>query len=321
VLKKLAPRSNDTVTLLSDAHGDFNGFRQQASFGGRFIDVSLSKEKSLLYTFGKEEGPLYGAPLFLPVYYHMDKKHKLYYISHVAFQLLAIPPRIGKLPAGATGQQAVKNKFLHDLGSLGFNAAMVIEDGYEVEAFESARTLADFMPMIEHHNTMAAKAVLGQFMDLATSSTGRLAGEQSDIFIMGIVAILHDIEKLFNNWVIPQLIDFDFGSRSYPKLRARAFTDSDQQALREVFLQIMTAGANHCSPEFIAKLERKMAGMMDIKDLDYDKIEADMIAKAEQQQEMLNDQQKALTQARAQGGNPNRNPTGGKPGVGKEGNN
>jgi hypothetical protein len=300
VLQKLAWRDNDTVTLIVDDHGDFNGFRQRVHFNGTFIDETFPIEKSLLYTFGKEENPLYGTPLFLPVYYHMDKKHKLYYISHIAYQLLAVPPRVGKVPAGT--DKDVRMKFLSDLSSLGFNTAMVCPPEFEVDAFESKRTLADFIPLIEHHNMMATKAVLAQFMDLSRSSTGRLAGEQQDIFVMSIIQVLKDIEKLYNNWVIPQLIDFNFGTKVYPKLRARPFTDADQEALRDLFKSLMTAGTTHASPEFMTAIEKKMSSQLDM-NLNYDEI-------AQKQLQRFEDTQKAqLNPGGASGGFKNTDPT------------
>jgi hypothetical protein len=318
ILQKLAYRDNDTVTLLSDDHGDYAGFRQRVHFSGRYIDVTLGAEKSLIYTFGKEDSPLYGNPLFLPVYYHTDKKHKLYYISHIAYQQLALPARVGKAPAGTP--DPVREKFLSDLASLGFNAAMTVPVGFEVDPFESKRSLADFIPLIDHHNAMSSKAVLGQFMDLSRSATGRLAGEQQDIFVMGIQQVLKSIEKLWNNWVIPQLVDFNFGTRSYPKLRARAFTDSDQEMLSEVFKEVMTSGANHASPEFLLAVEEKMAGQLEMRQLDYDKIASLQIERELEQRAILEAAHKVG------GGNTNTDPTQGPSGKskgdgsGKEGN-
>lgn len=288
ILKKLAFRENDTIHLLSDDHGDFNGMRQVAYFGGKHIDVTIPKDKCVLYTFGKEESPLYGSPLFLPVYYHMDKKHKLYYIAHVAYQQLAVPPRVGTVPGAYAQNKEVKDLFMKNLATLGFHAAMTMPEGFEIEAFESKRSLADFIPLLDHHNSMASRAVLGQFMELATSSGGKLAGVQGDMFVMGIVSILHDLETVFNNWIIPQIVDFNFKSKSYPKLRARAFTDTQQQSLATVFQAIMTSGANHCSPQFLAQLEKKMAGQLDIANaIDYDTVENEMIDNANAMREAL----------------------------------
>ena len=284
VLKKLAYRENDTVSLLVDDHGDFDGFRQQCYFSGRFVDVTIDKDKALLYSFAKADGGIYGAPLFLPVYYHLDKKHKLYYISHVAYQMLAIPPRIGKFPSGA--DDAVKKKFLKDLATLGFNSAMTIPDSFSIESFESRRHMADFIPLIDHHNQMAAKAILGQFMDLTKSATGKLAGEQEDVFVLSIVSILKDIEKLFNNWIIPQIVDFNFASRKYPKLRARAFTDTEQEAIAATFKEVVGATTLNCSPEFMVELEKKMAGQLDIKNIDYDMVEKRAVEEHDQDRKL-----------------------------------
>jgi hypothetical protein len=160
---------------------------------------------------------------------------------------------------------------------------------------------------------MAAKAVLGQFMDLTKSATGRLAGEQEDVFVLSIVSILKDIEKLFNNWVIPQIIDYNFPSRKYPKLRARAFTDTEQQAIADTFKQTVGAMTLNCSPEFMVQLERKMAGQLDIKNIDYDEVAKRTMEEYDQEQQMKVDSANAQLEATK---NPPQNSSGlpmGKP--------
>ena len=320
VIKKLAFRDNDTLSLITDDHGDFNGARQQVYFGGKLIDVVLEKEKVMLFVHGKEENQLYGAPVFLPVYYHYDKKHKLYYISHVAFQVLAIPPRIGTKPVGT--QQPAHDKFLSDLSTIGFNAAMVVPDGFKVEAFESRRSLADMMPLIDHHNQQMAQAVLANFIELKTSATGKLFAEGADLFILALQAVIRDIEDTFNLWLIPQLIDFNFGGRRYPKLRARPFTDKQQELLHSVFKEIMTSGAEKSSPQFLIEVERRMALGLGIDTIGYDDLAKKAVAEHELMQRLRREQASNLATARAAGGKPNTTGTRGgqSGGAGESGN-
>ena len=319
VLKKLAPRANDTVSLLVDDHGDFNGARQRTFFKGQYIDVTIEKEKSLLYVHGKEDNPLYGSPVFLPIYYHYNKKHKLYYISHIAFQMLAIPTRVGTVPAGTSKE--VRDAFLAALGSLGFKAAMNMPEGFSVEKFESTRSLADFMPLIDHHNVQMSKAVLGQFIDLEKSATGKLSAEQMDIFVLSLVSILNNIENVFNNWVIPQANSFNFSSKRFPKLRARPFTDKDKEVLTDIFKEIMTAGTEKVTPEFLLRLEKRMASQLNIKDINYAKIEPRVLKEHADRQAVDRERMNALTKARS-AGNPNSSGRQNAPGdgTGKEGN-
>jgi len=270
VLKKLAVRNNDTLNLLADFTGDFNGVHQRTVFEGRTIDVIIPREKCLHFVYGGEENQLYGSPVFLPIYYHYDKKHKLYYITHIAYQNLAVPGRVGTVGANATPE--TRDEFLRLLKSVGFNFALTIPDGWKVEPFESNRAIPDFITMIDHHDNQMSKSVLAHFIDLQRSGTGQLTQEQSDLFVLGLEAIIGHIEDAFNYWLIPQLIDFNFKSGVYPKLRARPFTDTQQKVLKETYEKVIAAGTQKTSSEFIVELEKQMAAMLNIDNLDYDQV-------------------------------------------------
>jgi hypothetical protein len=306
VVKKLALRQNDTVSLMVDATGDFNGFHQRAFFAGQMVNVIIPKEKSLLFVFGFEDNNLYGAPVFLPVYYHYDKKQKLYYISQVAYQNLAIPPRAVVTPSGQ-GMTPVTEKIMKEAATLGFNAVIRMPEGYEINPFESKRALADFLPLIDHHNNQMAKSVLGSFIDLTRSGTGKLTAEQADIFVLSLQATIADMEDTINYHLIPELIDDNFGTKRYPKLRARAFTDRQQEMVQSVFEKIMTAGADKDSPEFYVALEQSMADQLNLDGLDYTKIGPDFVKNKKDAQA------KALQPAQP----PNTNAGGGSPAAGR----
>ena len=77
-LKKLALRDAETVTILSDKD-ELRGLKQG--------EVIIPKEKTLLLTYNPSEDMFYGQSILRPVWYHWDKKHKLYYIAHVAAEV------------------------------------------------------------------------------------------------------------------------------------------------------------------------------------------------------------------------------------------
>jgi hypothetical protein len=201
---------------------------------------------------------------------------------------------------------ADKKSFLAKLAAMAFNSSIVVPEGWKIEAFESKRSLSDFTPLITHHDDEMAKAVLAQFINLSKSSTGGLSSEQSDMFILGLMSIIRNIENLFNWYCIPQLIDFNFNSKTYPKLRARPFTDKQQQVLTDVFKNVMTAGANHCTPEFLVALEQDMAGVLDIrKHIDYSKVGPEHVQMVKETQQLQNESARAMKEAQAAGGKPN----------------
>jgi len=95
--RKLAPRDAQTVKLLSDSHGGFNGAKQTAMFGSNLIDTVIPPEKCMLYTFQKEKHWLYGESILKTAFYHYDKKHKLLYISYKKAEIESLGLKILKI--------------------------------------------------------------------------------------------------------------------------------------------------------------------------------------------------------------------------------
>ena len=213
-----------------------------------------------------------GESAFYPVFYHYDKKHKLYAISHLAYQLNAVPVRIGKHPKSMRGEDLIT--FRNALSALGTSVAMTIPDTCEVEPFESGRRLTEFLYLLQHHDTEMRLAFLAQFMGLGTEGGGgsyALSQDQSNLFLMSLMGLLEDIAQVFNTQIIPQLIDWNFGTRKYPKLVFTPFSDAIRSAVMTTFSNLLQARFPQVSEEFILKLEQLVSEELGM-ELDYKEI-------------------------------------------------
>ncbi len=276
VIKKLALRPTETLTLKVDSKGDLIGVRQKTMFHGNTIDTVMPASKVLLYTYGKEEGPLVGESAFNAAHYHYDKKHKLYYIAHIAYSSAALPPKVGTIPNNR-GHGSPK-RFKEDLANLGgLNSAMVKPEGWEVETLQLNRSFSDFLPLINHHDFMMAISVLAQFLRLGQTGVGSfaLSENQSDAFILAMQHFLDDIAKTITSFLIPQVIDLNFGSGRYPRFVFETLSDKATALLREVFGKIAVSASSQVQPEFMLELEKKMAESMGI-NVDYEAIEKEI---------------------------------------------
>ncbi len=94
LLRKIAYRPARTCVATADFTGTFTGYKQKTSFLGRHIDVRIPKEKALWFLVNPEFNHIYGKSMFNAAYYHFEKKHKLYYIAHIAAQLKATGAKI-----------------------------------------------------------------------------------------------------------------------------------------------------------------------------------------------------------------------------------
>jgi len=275
-LDRLAYRSTLCTKLLFDSHGHITGAHQNTTFQDRYVDVKWKADKLAYFVYNAEENPYIGEGDFYPVFYHYDKKHKLYAIAHLAYQLNAVPIRMGSHPPNIKSDAL--EKFRESLRALGTHVAMTMPLGCEVEKFESDRKLTEFLGLIQHHDSLMSRAFLTQFMNLGQEGKGgsfALSKDQSNLFLMSLMSLLEDIAEVFNTQVIPQLIDWNFGTKKYPKLVFSPFSDTIRSAIMETFRNLLAARFPQISPEFAIKMEQAVAEELGL-EINYKEVEERM---------------------------------------------
>lgn len=239
-LRKIAPRDARVTEPLSDPNGGFNGLRQITSYLGKEIDVSIPAEKSLLYTHNKKKHWLKGESILRPCYYHYDKKHKLYYIAHKAAEFGTIPPIIMNWASGISKTQ--KQNARKAITKLGMKSAIGLPEGMSVTELQTKASPETIQPLIDHHSLMMHKAVMTQFVNLGLGkNTGAyaLSKNQSDLFLMAIMSYTDDFAMLINQYVIPRLVDLNFGNHFYPVLKPVDLSSDARDILKTAFEKIM----------------------------------------------------------------------------------
>jgi phage gp29-like protein len=282
VLRKLAPRPRNSVVINMDSKGGFAGVNQVLPSG----TVHIPTKKCVLFVNGKEHNPLYGRSMMLPAYGHYEMKHKLYYISHLAYALNAIPIREGSIPPGVMDSE--RKAFQNALDNVGVNTSIIVPEGYGMTIHET-RQVADSMPLIDHHDIEMGKAVLGQIINMGTTVSGgsyALGQTQLEMLLLSLQALRDDIAQIVNSYVIPELIDWNYGSQRYPQLKLLPPSTDLKTLTKEIFQHISASRQVNTSAEFWLKLERKMAEMLGFEDeIDYEKKEAEMLAGIEERQQ------------------------------------
>ena len=273
-LDKLAYRSTLDTKFKYDKHGGINGAEQDFTdlSTGMWKHIDYPLEKIAYFIFNVEENPYKGESAFYAPFYHYDKKHKLYAISHLAYQLSAVPVRVGYHPKSLRGDDLTK--FRAALSAIGTSIAITVPENCKVEPFESSRSLTDFLYLIQHHDTAMRMAFLAQFMGLGQEGGGgsyALSADQSNLFLMSIMGLLEDIAEVFNTQIIPQLIDWNFGTGKYPVLSFTPFSDTLRSAVMTTFQGLLQARFPQASEDFILKLEQMVATELGM-GLDYEEI-------------------------------------------------
>lgn len=293
-LRKLAPRDSRTITFISDRTGGFDGFRQRTYWQGNYIDRRVERDRAIYFAVNEEERPMYGNSMFMPAYNHFDKKHKMYYVVHLALAIGALKPRLATAKGNLS--QAEQQKFLNALSNLGTNAAMIVPNGYEIldsKVVDGAVTGLPYMEIIHEHNSEMSKSILAQALDVGTDGASgggfALSKNHFDFLVMALEGLQDDMMDMWNHYLIPELIDWNFGdAANVPKLVLPPFTSEIRELMADVFKAITSAREIPWSPEMVAELEKKMNTELDLKveDRAIDDNQARRIAQQELEQAM-----------------------------------
>lgn len=276
-LKKLAYRSSETITFLTDEHGEFAGLRQRANLHGRYIDIAVDKEDSFYVAAQEEERMHYGVSFFQSAFHHYDKKVKLYYIAHLAAQRSAVGMRDGTWPVGATEKE--KNNFKRALADVGVAQFIAHPENFKVNLLTEQGSF-DFLSYINHHNSQMSKSVLAAFFDTnqggGSSDTSLVNfGEQSDaMFILMLQTIMDEMASAINDWLIPKFVDWNFGTDKYPTFTWGTFTNEQKEAIQKTFDKLAATSPQgvNVTPEFLRQLEIKISDELGL-EIDYDEIQ------------------------------------------------
>ncbi len=294
-LKKIAHRPSETITFLTDNKGGFAGFRQKCMHHGMLIDEKIPKDTAVYYSCNEEENALYGRSYFEAAFSHYDKKARLYFIAHLAAQRAAVGTRIGKGPAGGSGNPKELSAFKKALADLGVAQWIYAPDGYTVESLKEGGSF-DFLAFVNHHSNQMSKSILAPFFDKDQGSGQGEAkvvdfGEQSNtLFLLQLETIMGEIEDVVNSQILPRFIDWNFGSGLYPKFKFGPLTEDEKTAVIELFTKFGSLSEQSLSatPEFVRELEKQVADEFGL-EIDYESIEAEeeRIAKEMEQESLV----------------------------------
>ncbi len=259
--QKLAPRDAQTVKVITDEFGGFNGVMQKAMYGTRMIDIVLPKEKCMLYTFQKERNYFYGESILKTAWYHYDKKHKLYYLAHKKAELDAIGLKKLKILKAVTDAEVTAAESATD--DIGLNSRITLPPGFDLEV-DRASSGYDVLPLIEHHDREMVLSTLTQMMNMGASSKynytyGSGYEYQAQFITHMLNSIMSSIEDTLNTWAVAPLIDFNFGTGVYPKIKLMPLSGETEQYMMKIFSDIIRKDPSQINPEVMEKITNEVS--------------------------------------------------------------
>jgi hypothetical protein len=248
MLKKLGVRHPSTIKgILYDDNGGPLSIEQGAILGDNSTkDVTIDITKLMIFTFSRRGGDLQGKSLLRTAYQHWYYKNHFYKIDAIQKERNSLGVPKGKLLPGYSPKDVAALRTLLQNLRTNENAFMLLTPNVDVEFAEVHGNIVDVMNSAEHHNMMILLNVMGQFLNLGVSGQGggrSTASTQADLFMKSLKYIANYIADVFNMYLIPQLVVWNYPTKNFPKVRVRNIGETkDLQALASALSNLIAQG-------------------------------------------------------------------------------
>lgn len=215
--KKLAPRHPlDVDDWITDAHGGPAGVAMTNAETNTKVAIPISK--LLVFTNNKEAGDMTGISMLRPAFKPWYFKSQLEKIDAIQKERHGIGIPVIKLPVGykpadkALAQNLGRNLRTNE------QAHIVLPPMWEIDFADLKGNPVNVLDSIKYHNGEIVKNILAPFMEPGASQ-----GKDDDriIFLKSSRTAADILVDVFNKYLIPQLVDYNWQRVGYPKICAR----------------------------------------------------------------------------------------------------
>lgn len=244
--RKFAPRLPKTLwNWKLDPNGGLKGIVQLVFKDDKFDYIDIDADKLLVFTHEKEGSNFEGISLLRAAYKHYYYKDHLYRIDAIASERHAMGIPYFKHPGEIS--QDEKNR-LDQMGQHLYaheQQYVRLAEEYDFRVEGLTGSIKDLNPSIQHHDNMIARSILAQFINLGSADVGSfaLARDQSSFFLMALKSVGRNICDTMNRYAIPQLVDYNFNVKAYPKLRVSGLETRKMDEYAKAILDLASAGA------------------------------------------------------------------------------
>lgn len=225
MLKKLAPRPALTISRVNydDNGGPVSIVQNAIRADGRAEEVEITMDQLLVFTVGGVGGDIQGKSFLRTAYQPWYFKKELYKIdaigherNHLGVPVWTLPESFDQNDVDAAWKQVTNVRTNEKTGA--------VEPPGHAFRFEKPQGQAtDILPSIEHHDSHILLNVLGQFLMLGLTGGGGRAtsGAHVDMFQKATRFYADYICGVFNLYLVPKLVGFNFNTTELPRMMVR----------------------------------------------------------------------------------------------------
>lgn len=220
-LRKLAPRPQHTLTAINVAQdGGLESIEQMAPAGNAKrvyapVTTTIPVSQLVMYVNDMEPGIWTGRSLMRPAYKHWLLKDELIRIEAAAARRNGMGLPVATTAPGADSGDPAKVKKYQAMASQfqgGTSSGVGLPEGAKFELLGVQGNLPDLRMAIEYHDKQMALSGLAHFLNLERGGSYAMASVQSDTFVQSVQTYAEAHRDTFNEHVIEDLVDVNFGT-------------------------------------------------------------------------------------------------------------
>jgi SPP1 gp7 family putative phage head morphogenesis protein len=248
-LDKYAPRVAPSIWRFPQDENsqDIVAVEQIIYTTGDIKTIPLSKCR--IFTYQREGNDPVGISAFRPAYKHWYIKDALYNVMAVGIEKQLVGTPYAKVPQGTSEDE--KNKILDALTATRTSeeAGFTVPDNVQVDMLQAGANNIQQLAMafLEHQDTLIARSVLAQFINLGTLSSASggsyaLGQTMVDLFCMSLEAVARYIEGEVQH-DIEELVTYNWGADApMPRLQHKHISFNDMSQVAQALYWL---GAGH----------------------------------------------------------------------------
>lgn len=252
--------------LLNKESGELEAI-EQISNGDLGKTVTISRKEFMLFVLDQEGSNYEGVSWLRPCYGNWFRKNLYQKLNGIGIEKFAVPTPIVKFMQGAQNTEQFDNILdALEVYTSGQANYMTLPSGYELEMQPNTYDPEKVEASIDKEDIRMAKAFLANFLELGLNGTGAyaLSNDFSDFFLSGITHVADEICSVFNNDVIKELVELNFGPQAkYPELRHSGITDKAGKELAETISAFISSKV--ITPD--DELEKHMRKRLDLPEM------------------------------------------------------
>lgn len=254
ILKKLAFRKQSTIYQRQTKEWTPGITQQLESAATSGINkgksqISIPWVKLVLFTHRREWDNYEGTSVLRSAYKHRLIKDKIYRYDSIRHERQGVGIPVMYIPDNATDEDKKKAEKIVKNIRASEQTGIVLpgskESGWSFEYADlKAAQSTNFKEAYEHHNREIVKNILAQFLELWNTSSGsRSLGEsQTAYFLMSLEAIAKYVCDTINKNVIKQLVDLNFDTDRYPKLKFESLEGKNVKDSIDMIINLVNGG-------------------------------------------------------------------------------